>query len=84
MNKAPDRSVTVACSDIADYFLAHAPCGDPQSTIHARGTVSRNRGSASVARVYHLSAKEAAYISNVEHLDDFRKARRLERAIGNV
>jgi hypothetical protein len=35
-----------------------------------RGTLSRNRQRV-VARVYHLLAKEAAYASNVEHLDDF-------------
>ena len=34
-----------------------------------------------VARVYHLLAKEAAFRPNLHHLDDFRTARRLERAL---
>nr|WP_245315523.1 hypothetical protein [Bradyrhizobium neotropicale] len=35
-----------------------------------------------VARIYHLLSKEAALGPNVQHLDDFRSARRLERQIG--
>lgn len=34
-----------------------------------------------VARVYHLLAKEAALTPNVHHLEDFRSARRLERQV---
>jgi hypothetical protein len=34
-----------------------------------------------VARVYHLLAKEAAYAPNFHHLDDFRAASRLESQI---
>ena len=34
-----------------------------------------------VARVYHLLAKEAAYAPNFHHIDDFRNARDVERAI---
>jgi hypothetical protein len=31
--------------------------------------------------VYHLLAKEAAYASNLHHMDGFRKAREVENAI---
>ena len=69
-------------SDITDYFLAHAR----RATIKARrlppGTSTRKRQRV-VARVYHLLAREAAYTSNVHHLDDFRTAQRLERQIVN-
>jgi hypothetical protein len=35
-----------------------------------------------VARVYHLLAKEATCAPNFHHIDDFRKAREDENAIG--
>ena len=66
-------------SDAYDYFRAHAvaavqkaralPCG--------RDKIKQRE----VARVYHLLAKEAAFAPNIEHLDDFRAAQRLERRI---
>lgn len=34
-----------------------------------------------VARVYHLLAKEAAFSSNIHHLNDFRAAQRMEHNI---
>lgn len=34
-----------------------------------------------VARVYHLLAKEAAFKPNVHRMNDFRTARRVERAL---
>jgi hypothetical protein len=69
-------------SDITDYFLAHARSATRKARRMRRGTLSRSRQRV-IARVYHLLAKEAAYASNVEHLDDFRAARRLERQIGS-
>ncbi|SDJ33662.1 hypothetical protein SAMN05216338_104650 [Bradyrhizobium sp. Rc2d] len=33
------------------------------------------------ARIYHLLTKEAAYGPNLQHLDDFRAAQKLERSI---
>lgn len=67
-------------SDSHHYFMAHAreailkARGLPQGRVKARQRV--------VARVYHLLAKEAAYAPNFHHLDDFRKAREEENAIG--
>jgi hypothetical protein len=45
----------------------------------ARGRIKKKQRV--VARVYHLLAKEAAYASNLHHMDDFRKAREVENAI---
>jgi hypothetical protein len=68
-------------SDITDYFMAYARSATRKARRMRRGTVSRNRQRV-VARVYHLLAKEAAYGPNVEHLDDFRAARRFESRTG--
>lgn len=63
-------------SDAADYFLAHARSALRKARRMERGAW-RNRQRL-VARVYHLLAREAAYGPNVAHMDDFRRARRLE------
>ncbi|WP_256466437.1 MULTISPECIES: hypothetical protein [unclassified Bradyrhizobium] len=34
-----------------------------------------------VARIYHLLTKEAAYGPNLQHLDDFRAAQKVEKSI---
>ena len=34
-----------------------------------------------VARIYHLLTKEAAYGPNLQHMDDFRAAQKLEKSI---
>jgi hypothetical protein len=34
-----------------------------------------------VARIYHLPTKEAAYGPNLQHMDDFRAAQKLEKSI---
>lgn len=34
-----------------------------------------------VARIYHLLTKESAYGPNLQHMDDFRAARKLEKSI---
>lgn len=65
-------------SDIIHYFMAHARRATLKARRMTRGTAHRQR-QRTVARVYHLLAKEAAYRSNVEHLDDFRIAQRLEQ-----
>lgn len=67
-------------SDITDYFMAHARTATRKARRMPRGTSSRHKQRA-VARVYHLLAREAAYVSNIEHLDDFRAARDLEQRI---
>lgn len=66
-------------SDAADYFLAHARSAVRKARRMERGAW-RNRQRL-VARVYHLLAKEAAYGPNVAYMDDFRKAKRLERMV---
>lgn len=34
-----------------------------------------------VGRVYHLLTKEAAYGPNLQHLDEFRTAQKLEKSL---
>lgn len=34
-----------------------------------------------VGRVYHLLTKEAAYGPNLQHLDEFRAAQKLEKSL---
>ena len=66
-------------SDAYDYFRAHAI-----AALHKARALPFDRDKSKqrvVARVYHLLAREAAYTPNLHHLDDFRTARRLERAI---
>jgi hypothetical protein len=66
-------------SDATDYFLAHARSAVRKARRMERGPW-RNR-QRRVARVYHLLAKEAAYGPNVAYIDDFRKAKRLDRRL---
>lgn len=68
-------------SDAADYLMAYARNATIRARRMRRGSTSRNR-QRMAARIYHLLAKEAAFTSNVHHLDDFRAARRLEQSIG--
>ncbi len=70
-------------SDVTDYFVAHARSATRKARRMRRGTANRNRQRV-VARVYHLLAKEAAYVPSVEYLDDFRMAKQLERQIGSA
>ena len=65
-------------SDITHYFMAHAHAAVRKTRGMKRGTPIRNRQRV-VARVYHRLAKESAHASNVQHLNDFRKAQRPER-----
>jgi len=69
-------------SDSTDYFLSHARSATRKARRMRRGTPARDRQRA-VARIYHLLAREAAFTPNLQYLDDFRAARRLERQIGN-
>jgi len=36
---------------------------------------------AAIGRVYHLLTKEAAYGSNLHHMDDFRAAQKVEKSL---
>ena len=68
-------------SDILHYFLAHARSATQKARTFERGSALRRR-QRTVARVYHLLAKEAAYSSNIERLDEFRAAKRFEKRLG--
>lgn len=73
-------------SDAADYFLtyfmAHAVTATRKARELPRGRIRDKQRT--VARVYHLLAKEAAQRSNLAHLDDFRTARRAELSLRNA
>jgi hypothetical protein len=66
-------------SDAYDYFRAHAIAAVHKARSLPFGKLKQRQRT--VARVYHLLAKEAAYAPNVHHLDDFRTARRPENQI---
>jgi hypothetical protein len=66
-------------SDAYDYFRAHAIAAVQRARSLPFGKLRRRQRA--VARIYHLLAKEAAFMPNVQHLDDFRTARRLEGTI---
>jgi len=65
-------------SDSHHYFLAHAREAIGKAQRMPPGLVKRKQRT--VARVYHLLAKEAAYVPNHHHIDDFRAARELEKS----
>lgn len=66
-------------SDAYDYFQAHAIEATLKARKLPRGRIRDKQRT--VARVYHLLAKEAALAPNIQHLDDFRAARVAERNI---
>ena len=65
-------------SDSYHYFLAHAREAVGKARRMAPGRVKMKQRT--VARVYHLLAKEAAYVPNPHSIDDFRSARELEKS----
>jgi hypothetical protein len=67
-------------SDVYDYFRAHAVTALEKARSLPFGKLKRKQRT--VARIYHLLAKEAAYAPNARQLDDFRAARQFERQIG--
>jgi hypothetical protein len=66
-------------SDAFDYFQAHAVEAVRKARRLPFGRMKQKQRT--VARVYHLLAKEAAYAPNVHHLEDFRAAKRLQGQI---
>lgn len=68
-------------SDAYDYYLAHAVAATRKARQLPRGRMRDKQRT--VARVYHLLAKEAAFASNVQHIGDFRAARRAGRQISS-
>jgi hypothetical protein len=69
-------------SDAFDYLMAHAVFATTRARRMPPSALKRKQRA--VARVYHLLAKEAAYLPNVSHLDDFRTARSAEQRIQYV
>jgi hypothetical protein len=67
-------------SDAYDYFRAHAVAALEKARSLPFGKLKRKQRT--VARIYHLLAKEAAYAPNAHQLDDFRAAKQFERQIG--
>lgn len=63
-------------SDAYDYFRAHAIAAIRKARALPPGRPKLKQRT--VARVYHLLSREAALTPNVQYLDDFRSARRLE------
>ncbi len=66
-------------SDAYDYFLSHAVEAIRTARNLPRGRIRDKQRT--VARMYHLLAKEAAVDCNVQHLDDYRAPRWTERQI---
>ncbi|MCK1360212.1 hypothetical protein [Bradyrhizobium sp. 199] len=66
-------------SDAFDYFRAHAIRALCKARAMPRGRVKHLQFV--VARIYHLLTKEAAYGPNLQHMDDFRAAQKLEESI---
>ena len=66
-------------SDAYHYFHAYAVRAARKARTLPLGRTRQKQRV--VARIYHLLAKEAAFRPNFHRLDDFRSARRLERAI---
>ncbi len=69
-------------SDAHDYFRAHAITALQKARSLPFGRLKRKQRT--VARIYHLLAKEAAYAPNIHHLDDFRAAKQAENDIGRL
>ncbi len=67
-------------SDAYDYFRAHAIAAIRKARALPPGRTKQKQRT--VARVYHLLSREAAFAPNIQHLDDFRAARQVERQIG--
>jgi hypothetical protein len=66
-------------SDAFDYFRAHAIRALCKARAMPRGRMKHLQ--MLVGKVYHLLTKEAAYGPNLQHLDDFRAAKKLENSI---
>ena len=69
-------------SDAYDYFMSHAIMAVRKARAMPPSPWKRKQRT--VARVYHLLAKESAYMPNVHHLNDFRAAKKLQRQIDGL
>lgn len=66
-------------SDAFDYLRAHAVRALCRARRMRRGRMKHLQILA--GRIYHLLTKEAAYGPNLQHLDDFRAAQKLEKSL---
>jgi hypothetical protein len=66
-------------SDAFDYFRAYAVRALCKARSMPRGKIKHLQLVA--GRIYNLLKKEAAYGPNVEHLEDFRAAQKLEATL---
>ncbi|QUS39457.1 hypothetical protein RPMA_11895 [Tardiphaga alba] len=66
-------------SDAYDYFLSHAIEATRKARSLPRGRIRDKQRT--VARVYHLLAREAAFGPNIQHLNDYRAARSGEKRL---
>ena len=66
-------------SDAFDYFRAYAVRALCRARSMPRGRMKHLQLVA--GRIYNLLKKEAAYGPNTRHLEDFRAAQKLERAL---
>lgn len=73
------RGVEPPMSDAVDYLRAHAIRAICKARAMPRGRMKHLQ--IVVGRVYHLLAKEAACGPNLQHLDEFRAAQRLEKSL---
>jgi hypothetical protein len=66
-------------SDAPDYLIEHAKVAT-MTARRMRPGYQRNQ-MRRIARIYHLMAKQGAYLTNAEFLDDYRIARDAERKL---
>lgn len=66
-------------SDAFDYFRAYAARALCKARSMPQGKMKHLQLVA--GRIYNLLKKEAAYAPNMQHLEDFRAAQKLERSI---
>jgi hypothetical protein len=66
-------------SDAFDYFRAYAVQALCKARSMPKGRMKHLQRVA--GRIYNLLKKEAAYGPNIQHLDDFRAAQKLERSV---
>ncbi|TWI70467.1 hypothetical protein IQ16_03640 [Bradyrhizobium huanghuaihaiense] len=66
-------------SDAFDYFRAYAVRALCNARSMPKGRMKHLQ--LVVGRIYNLLKKEAAYGPNIQHLDDFRAAQKLESSL---
>ena len=78
-NYRREPAFTDIMSDAFDYFRAYAVRALCKARSMPRGKMKHLQ--LVVGRIYNLLKKEAAYRPNVQHLEDFRAAQKLESSL---